>query len=303
MNTYVTITEIKSFLSISGTSQDTLLAMLNKMATADINEILSVSDLALHKVEGERLSTVAHGPDCMKLWIDFNDPQVVAVERIMDDDVEYTQDEAYDIRDYRVYLEDFLAGGHRLVTVDYAAGWHAAGWTTLEVTDYSAIVGGTTITLTPDGDDGDDVILTEGADWDASVDNNTTAANIAEAINNSTNLGKSAVGIRAVCVNAVIYLADNVPQRDYSTVALSSSTGFDLGNTVLDGAINFPESIREAVILMVAGRLAKRKSTGVKSYTIGSKSVQFGDDGSGSNDANTVKKTLARYMRAKVRTI
>ena len=48
MNLYVSLTELKAFLDIGGTAKDALLLMLNKQATADLNAMLSVSDLALH---------------------------------------------------------------------------------------------------------------------------------------------------------------------------------------------------------------------------------------------------------------
>lgn len=288
MNLIVTTDEIKTFLGLSGSSSDSVLAMLNKFAHQDLFNVLGVNELDFHLVEGERVD------GCGSNYIELKDIHVQDVVTIMDDDQEYTQTDEYDIQNYVVHLEDYLSAGQRKVVVDYAAGWFAAGHGTLEVADYSLITGATTITIDPAGASAPSaVVLTEGTNWDAETSNEVTAENIAAAINANSTLAGS-TGVRAVAVGATVYLIDRVAQRESSTVVLSDDSGFTLSGSPLTGT-DMPESLREAVILLVAGRLAKRKNTGVSSYTIGSKSVTFATQ----EDASQFKEIVRPYLRSK----
>lgn len=286
MNLYVTTGEIKTYLGLSGSSYDSVIAMLNKFATDDLNGILSVSDLALHGVVGE----IHHG---YALRLELNDIHAIEIGTIMEDTTEYTQTDAYDVDDYILHLQYALNAGYREVTIDYAAGWNAAGFVTMSIDDYTAITAGMTITITPEGVTA--VVLTEGTDWDAATDEATTAANIVAAIQADADLGGSATGIRAFAIGANIYIVDKVPQQETSTIALSATTGITLSGGTLDG-VDFPEGLREAIILLIAGRFAKRKNAGVKSYTIGTKTVTFADDA----DSSSFMGIINHYRRAKV---
>ena len=288
MNIIVTTDEIKTFLGITGSGSDTVLAMLNKFAHQDLFNILNVNELDFHLVEEER-------HDACGYTLELKDIHVQEIVTILDDTTEYTQTEDYDIDDYVVNLEDPLTEGFRKAFVTYAAGWYAAGHVTLEVTDYSTIVGASTITIDPAGASSPSaVVLTSGTDFTPATSNEVTAARIATAINANATLAGS-TGVRAVAVGAVVHLIDRVPQRETSTVALSVATGYSLSAATLTGT-NMPESLREAIMLLVGGALAKRKNTGVSSYTIGSKSVTF----STAEEANRFKEIVKPYIRSKV---
>jgi len=284
-NLYVTTTELKTFLGISGSTHDTVLAMLNKFAAETLNGILSVTDLSAHIIAAEVHNG---GADRYEL----RDLNIIAIGTIMEDTTEYTQTDAYDFDNYLLYLEDALTSGEREVTIEYAAGWFAAGNGTLVVDDYSLITGSMTITIAPGGSGS--VVLTEGTNWDAETDNDTTASNIAAAINaNATLAGAS--GVRAFAIGATVYLVDKEAQRETSTVVLSASTGLTLSGSPLTTP-NFPESLRYANMLLVAGMFARRKNASVKSYTSGSKSVSFASK----EDKEDFVQAVAPYMRAKI---
>lgn len=290
LNLYVTDTEIKSELGISGSSYDTVIAMYNKQATDWLNRELSASDLSLHLVSDE-----IH--DARGKVYPLCDPHVIAMGEILDDETAYTQDETYDIDDYILHLEDGLVQGKRKGHFTYASGWNAAGYATLTVDDYSTIVGADDIVIAPGGSG--DVTLTEGSDWNAATSNNVTAASIASAINNHASLGKSSTGIRAFALENVVYIVDKVPQRETSTVVLGTGTGLTLSGSPLTG-VDFPESLREAIFMHVGMKIAKRKSKGIKSYRIGTKSVTFDS----ASDAKEYLNDLVKaYKRAYVHAI
>ena len=282
MNLYVSTEEVKTYLEITGSARDAVIDMLNKQATAQINSILSVSDLALHKVTEE-----IHDGGSDKL--ELKDMKVRAIGTIIEDeDQTYTQDVDYDIDNYILYLDDALQGGKRDVLIDYVAGFHASGYATLTVSAYASITGGMTISIDP-APTGSAFVMTEGTDWDAETSNDVTAANIAAAINSE------ATGIRAFALANVVYIIDETPQRETTTVVLSASTGLTLSGGTLSG-VDFPEDIRQAVFLLISNGLARRKNPNMQSYTIGSKTVSFASQ----SDADTFKALVKPYMRAKL---
>ena len=290
MNLYVSTDEIKTYMSISGSSQDAVLAMLNKSATAQINAILGVNDLSFHLETDERHDGLGGQV------LDLHEMHVTDVIGIDMDGVTYEQEEAYDIDNYRVHLEEYLSGGARKVLVDYAAGWKPAGWATLAIADNSLITDNMTITIAPGASGA--VVLTEDTEWTTGADAETTAASIAAAVNDHASLGNAAdgVGVRAVAVGSTVYLIDKQPQRRTSTVALSASTGLTLSGGLLNKAIDFPENLRQAVFLYVSNANANRKSPKVRSYTIGSKTVQFSSEA----DFKEFSTLLKPFMRATV---
>lgn len=284
MNLYVTTDEIKTYLGISGASKDTLIAMLNKIATDQLNGVLSVSDLAAHKVTDE-----VHNGGSTKYYL--KDINVFDMGDIDQDGTLYTQDDPFDIDNYILRLTSTLSGGFREVDIDYGAGWHAGGYSTVEFTDFSAVTGAMTVTLTPNGDSAQ--VVTEGNDWDAETDNATTATNLAAAIN-------TLADFRAFALEGTVYIVDKTAQREDSAIVLSAATGLTLTSPTsgfLSG-VDFPESLRMAIFLLVGGNMAKRKNRGVSSYTIGSKTVQFGSKG----DAAEFKSLVGPYLRSLVAT-
>jgi len=282
MNLYVTTDEIKTYLGISGSSSDAVLAMINKFATDDLNGILSVTDLALHKVSGE-----VHNGGTDRL--ELRDLHVQAIGDLYEDeDTLYEQDDAYDIDNYVLHLDDGLTGGEREVTIDYVSGWNASGYATITVTDYANLAAAATVILgaTPSAGGG---TVTRGTDWTAGADNDEEATNLAAAIDALTN-------VRAFALQNVVYVVDDYQaQATGRTLATSDSVRLAKSASTLAG-VDFPEGIRGAVLLLIAGRFAKRKNARVQSYSIGSKSVTFASDA----DAADFKTAISHYKRAKL---
>jgi len=257
MNLYVTTSEIKTFIGISGSTHDALLAMLNKQATSMVNGILSVSDMALHKVTNEK-------PTIIKAQtLVLNDRPIQKVGTIDEDGTAYTQTDDYDIDSYIVKLENYLTTDPRYVTVDYAAGYNAAGMAYIDIVDYTGL---STDTVTIDGN-----TVTEGTDWNAATDNATTATNLASALNDVS-------GIRAFAVDTRVYVIDDTVQSTSKTISAGDTTNMTLSSSALD-TLDFPEDIRMAVFLMVSDLFERRKNPRLQSYTIGSKTVQFTNRG------------------------
>lgn len=280
MNTYVTTAEIKTYLGVSGSSKDALIAMLNKMATDELNQMLSVRDLALHKVTGE----VHDGLGATKLVLD--DLNVRAIGDITDDGTAYTQTEDYDVDNYILHLEDSLSGDEREVTIDYVAGWDASGRATITVTT-SGLAAAATITLGAVATDG--FTITRGVDWTAAATDALEAAAIAAALDAKT-------GVRAFALGNVVYcIEDTNAQVTSRTIASSDSTRLALSASTLS-ALDFPESLRLANMLLVSGLMARRKNQKVKSYTIGTKSVTFTSD----EDAAEFGRLIKPFQRASV---
>jgi hypothetical protein len=288
MNLYVSLTEIKNFLDIGGTSKDALLLMLNKQATSDLNEMLSVNDLALHKNTGEVRDAIGQ-------MLDLRDLHAVEIESITDDGIAYSQTDAYDIGNYRVYLQDFLRGGPRKALISYAAGWNASGMSKITVSDVAGLAASATITLGNLTGATNGGTLTRGVAWAAKATEALEAAAIAAAINTTPYA-------RAFAINATVYVIENggatidvTPQLTGRTIATSDATRLALSSATLSG-VDFPESLRGALLLLVSGKLASRKAKGVKSYTIGTKTVTFATDA----DAAEFKATIAAFKRVKV---
>lgn len=280
MNLYVTTAEIKTYLGISSSSQDTLLAMLNKQATAMVNGIIGVTDLSLHKVTSE-----VH--DALSNVVKLREKHAVGIGTIMDDDVEYTQTDAYDLDNDVLYLQEYLTAGRRKAFVTYAAGWNASGTAKITISDYAGLAAAATITLGAVSTDG--FTITRGVDWTAAASNAAEATAIAAAI-------EAKAGTRAFAVGAVVYIIeDTALQVATRTIATSDSTRLAKDVSTL-GNIDFPEDIRMAVLILVAGMKQSAKNPKMKSYTIGSKSVSFGSD----SEFTTFKSALAPYLRARV---
>lgn len=288
MNLYVSLTELKAFLDIGGTAKDALLLMLNKQATADLNAMLSVSDLALH------LNTQEVHDACGRV-IDLNDIHGVAVGDVTDDGNAYTQTDPYDLDNYRLHLTDFLSGGTRKLKVTYAAGWNASGMSKITVSDVAALGAAATITLGNLTGATNGSTLTRGVQWIAAATEALEASAIAAALN-------VAGYVRAFALGAVVYVIENggatvdvTPQLTGRTIATSDGTRLALSAATLAG-VDFPESLRGLVMLLVSGRMASRKSKGVKSYTIGTKTVTFATDA----DSQEFKIGLNAFRRVKV---
>lgn len=280
MNLYVTTAELKTYLGISGSSQDTVLAMLNKQATAWVNGYLSVNDLAIHKETDE-----VHDGKGQALYL--HELHAVDIGTIMDDSTEYTQTDAYDIENYVLHLTGYLVSGFRKVTVDYAAGWNDSGMATITVTDYANIAAAATVTLGAVSSDG--FTLTRGTSWVAGTSNETEAALLAAAIDAQS-------GTRAFAIGNVVYIVEATnPQVATRTLTTSDATRLAKSTATL-GSVDFPEDIRAAVMMLVSSYMATRKNSRLKSYTIGTKTVSFGSD----QEFQTFKQLLAPYLRSRV---
>ena len=285
MNLYVTTAEIKSFMSMSGSSQDTKLDMLNKAATSQLNGYLGVSDLALHKVTEE-----VH--DACSNKFRLRDIHVVSIGTILDDDTEYTQTEAYDIEqrpngiDYVLNLEDPLVEGYRRGKITYAAGWNASGMAKITVT-VAGLDAGATITLGAISADG--FTLTRGSSWTAQSTDALEATAIAAAIDAQT-------GTRAFAVGNVVYVIEATnPQVITRTIATSDATRLALSDTYLR-SVDFPEAIRLALFTNIASMFHMSKNPRLKSYTVGQKTVTFASKA----EADSYEQYLKPYVRGKV---
>ena len=273
MNLYATTAEIKAFLDISGSAKDALIAMLNKQATATLNEMLSVNDLALHKVDDE----VHDAAGCL---LELKDLHAVAIEEITDDDVAYTQTDPYDLDNYMVHLTDPLSGGTRKAKVTYAAGWNASGMAKITVSDVAGLGAAATITLGNLSGATNGSTLTRGVQWTAQATEAAEAIAIAAALT-------TAGYVRAFAIGAVVYVIENggatvsdTPQLTGRAISVSDATRLALSAATLAG-VDFPESLRGMVMLMVGGSIAARKSKGMKSH-------------------DEFKAKLAAYKRVKV---
>lgn len=382
MHQYVSRDEVKTYAGITGTFQDDAITMMLKMATRTLNEMLGVSDLALHLVEGE-----VHDGAVDKL--ELKDTHIVEIGTILEDGSTYTQDNDYDFEDYKLYLDDFLDGGFRTTKIDYAAGWNASGMATIDVSDvagmasnatinvgvldpYVKAVGtisvtsfasgspgnwsGKTVTIaghvlsygthftdlstltaainalsevdatsiagTPNiititaasvgvagnsitmsttaaspntilsnstliGGSGGDIVLTRGVHWTAQATAELEAEAIADAI------AANVSGVRTFSINSRVYvIEDSDVQVEGRALTTSDSTRLEASDSTLTN-VDFPEDLRQAVILLVIGYLAKRRNAGVQSYTIGSKSVSFASE----DDKNQFEGLINPYLR------
>lgn len=269
MNLYVTTEELKTFMGISGSASDTLLVMFNKMATNIVNGILGINDLALHKVTDE-----VHDAGQSSIngqVIELFDTPIVAIGKIMDGDNEYTQDEDYDILLSRVRLENWLTAGPRKTKVTYAAGYHSYGYAKISITDLANLAAAATITLGAVSPATDSYTITRGTDWNPGVSSELEAINIAAAI-------QAKAGTNAFALGSDVYVIEGTnPQVVGRTITTSDLTRLALSGSTL-GGLNFPESIRLAVMIYVANLMVSRKSPKIKSYTVGSKTVSFASD-------------------------
>jgi len=273
MNLYVTTDELKTF-GLSAT--DAKLAMLNKQATSIVNGIIGVSDFSLHKVTSE-----IHDSNGQLIYL--RERPVIAIGKILNDDVEYSQNNEYDILSNRLKLENYLSAGSRNLKIDYAAGFNSYAMAKITVTNYANIAAAATITLGAIATDG--YTITRGTDWTAGTSNDTEAENIAKAI--EAKAGTSAFALR----NVIYVLEATNPQITTRTIAVSDAVRLALSAATLSG-VNFPEDIRLAVMLYVGNLLQIGRNPRMKSYSIGSKSVSFSSEA----EFTEFKNALKPYM-------
>lgn len=298
---YISLADVKEHIGITGSSSDDFLKAEIRHGEAKLDGLLSVSRLDIHKVSEEVVDATN------KPWYDLKDLQVTRIGEILDYATVYSQDNDYDIDYYRLHLENRLIQGKRKGRITYVAGWSSSGYALLTVSDYSAITSTMTIAIAPNGSGGSS--LTEGTDWNASTDNNTTAESIASAINTEMAHGDVlADGIRAFALENVVYIIDEQPTQETSEITVSSLSGLSLesgGGTIgttsamtMDG-VNFPPDLLEAVCNMIGARYNMRKTSGIKAYKVGSKSVTF----SNGEQRESIRLLVKPYMRAKVTVI
>jgi hypothetical protein len=287
MNLYVTTAEIKSFMSISGSTQDNKIAMFNKAATQLLNGYLGVSDLALHKVTEE-----VHNASARRFRL--RDLHVSSVFEIMNDEDEYTQTEPLDIEqtsaglNYVLNLENYLMAGERKAKISYVAGWNASGMVKITVT----VAGmSPTAALTFGAVSVDGFTVTRGTDWTAQATDAAEATAIAAAIDSKT-------GTRAFAVENVVYvIEDTNAQVITRTVSTTDATKLVLSDSYLRG-VDFPEDIRLAIMTNVSSMMQFSKNPRLKSYTVGQKTVTFASKA----EADSYEQFLRPYVRARVLT-
>ena len=300
---YISLDDVKTHIGVTGSSNDAFLTREIRHAEDRLDSILSVRRLDIHKVADERHD--ATGVTCLFL----KDIQVVEIGEILDDETVYSQDDPYDIKNYLLYLEEALTGGIRNAHIDYAAGWNASGIAKLTVSDYDAITAAMTLAIEPGGTGGA-TTLTEGVEWNAATDNNATATSIADAINLKLKVSEdAATGIRAFALESVVYIVDQFPNRETSTITANDLTGLTLVSgtgtvgvattaLIMDGR-DFPYDLEDALVLMIGQSFTTRSSQGIKSYKIGSKSVTF----SNGELMKEIKSMTKPYSRVTVNAI
>lgn len=287
MNLYVTTAEIKSFMGISGSTQDNKIAMFNKAATQLLNGYLGVSDLALHKVTEE-----VHNASARRFRL--RDLHVSSVFEIMNDEDEYTQTEPLDIEqtsaglNYVLNLENYLTAGERKAKISYVAGWNASGMVKITVT----VAGmNPTAALTFGAVNADGFTVTRGTDWTAQATDADEATAIAAAID-------AKAGTRAFAVDNVVYvIEDTNAQVITRTVSTTDATKLVLSDSYLRG-VDFPEDIRLAIMTNVSSMMQFSKNPRLKSYTVGQKTVTFASKA----EADSYEQFLRPYVRARVLT-
>lgn len=285
MNLYVTTAELKSFMGIPGSSQDSKIAMFNKAATSLLNGYLGVSDLALHKVTEE-----IHNADARRYRL--RDIHVSAIGTILNDEDEYTQTEAYDIEQIPsgvnsiLNLENYLTAGERRAKITYVAGWNASGMAKITVT-VAGMLAGATLTFGAVNTDG--YTITRGADWTAQATDEDEATAIAAAID-------SRAGTRAFALGNVVYaIEDTGAQVITRTIATNDVTKLVLSDSYLR-SVDFPEDIRLAIMTNVSSMMQFSKNPRLKSYTVGQKTVTFASKA----EADSYEQFLRPYVRARV---
>lgn len=287
MNLYVTTAELKSFMGISGSSQDSKIAMFNKAATSLLNGYLGVSDLALHKVTEE-----VHNASARRFRL--RDMHVLAIGTILNDEDTYTQDEAYDIEQVPsgvnniLNLEDYLTAGDRKGKITYVAGWNASGMVKITVS-VSGMLAGATLTFGAVSADG--FTITRGVEWTAQATDADEATAIAAAIDAKT-------GTRAFALGNVVYaIEDTGAQVITRTVATNDASHLVLSDSYLR-SVDFPEDIRLAIMTNVSSMMQFSKNPRLKSYTVGQKTVTFASKA----EADSYEQFLRPYVRARVLT-
>lgn len=292
MNLYVSLQEIKDY---GLSAPDARLIMFNKMATDVVNGAVNATDLALHKLTAE--------PHVQAVSIDLYDHHVRDVGTILDNGYEYTQVRPYDILDSRLKLDHYTFNAPRdyyiddmvprPLTVTYAAGFNASGYAVVTISDQDNIAANATITLGKSVSTAtDNFVITRGTDWNPGISSDTEADNIAAALNTHA-------GIRAFSIqNRVYVIEDSNPQASGRTIVVSDSVRLLLSSATLTG-IDFPESIRLAVLVYIADLINRGKNPRLKSYSIGGKSVTFGTDA----EFSQFSSLLSQFIRAGVTSI
>lgn len=283
MKTYVTLEELKTYMGVTTSTKDGLIKILNNQATDIVNGILSANDLSLHKVTDEVHDAVG------KRKFYLHDPHVIAIgginEIIANSEYPYTQDDAYDIDNDQLIITGFLTAGPRKARITYAAGWNLGGSATAEVLDYASLAGKTfTITVGKTT-----TVLTEGTDWNRGTSNEAAAEALSAAI-------RGVKGIDSFFMGTTVYIIDETPNRATTAIATNAlEADLELSASVL-GNVDFPESIKGAIMIWVSDMFTRAKNTRVRSYTIGSKQVTFASD----NEAELFTNLMNGYKRANI---
>lgn len=264
--------EIKTLLGITGTTQDSLIELLNRQATEMLLDFIGVDSLVSHAVSGERIQLFAR-----EYWV----PRIFPINLL--ETITLTDWSGNTITGFTFGQDDqdfrrvnFLdSSGKRTVCgYDRFYASYTAGYTiqqTVTVTDYASLVG-KTITAYVNGEATAYTFSDDGAGTNeiaSAVSNDQTATNIATALG-----GTSSTDTVTLPLGTWIELGT-------ATAAMLSVTDYTL-----------PESLKQCVAFLVSGILAERnKSKNIESYKIGGKEVKF----SNSTDADFVRETIQKF--------
>lgn len=263
MNTYASVAFIKSLLGISGTSKDVLLRTLSKGQKEVIDGMIGVTGMEARTITDER-QTPYHGK--LFFYVDEFNPSVPTQIKDRDGDEILASELAFmevDDSPYSRKIHTRNTIGYSEFKVTYQCGYILD--TTIQVTDFSAL-SGKYIQV-------GETVLNEGTEFDAVIDNATTAENIKVALGTAGN--------------------PSIRTGDIVTLGIPDDVATDSVNaiTVIDATL--PYDLRLAFSFLVGGAMKEKEGLGgIASYTLGTKTVNFRSN----SEQNEFKKIMEKYV-------
>lgn len=149
MDLYATTAEIKTILGISGSSKDTLIGILNNVATRTLNGLLNVKSLAAHSRTKE-LCRLYVEKETSDFFVILSAMPLIEVTAIYDvDDVEitdFTAEQRDDPNTRRVVFDSDDMNWRENIKVSYKAGYV----TTAQSAESGGLFEGETVTMPED---------------------------------------------------------------------------------------------------------------------------------------------------------
>lgn len=279
----ITTDEIKKITNITGSSDDAFLEIWNDSMTETLCLWLNIKDFGKHQIVDERVKTYDLP------YLILNDfpvdlTETFSLKRTLDNSaiIDYTfKQDPGEIRTVRTY--DTVGNpkhlfGHEEVLVTYTAGYSLKD--TVEVLDNTDLAekkirifkSGVAIEYTFKASS------PTGNQIEVGLTLDETASNIATKLEGSV-------------IDAVVTLPLG------SSIELVSATSVQLDIVSAD----IPQYFKTAIALMVGGASAnKNKKPGIKSYTLGTKTVTFRDESEITIFKTIIAEWLPKFKRAKI---